>query len=406
MIPAMDDLLVVNARIATMRGGRYAVIEKAGLHARDGGLAWIGPMQDLDPKLRRGGAERLDAHGALITPGLIDCHTHLVYAGNRAHEFDMRSRGLSYADIAKAGGGILSTVKATREATNAQLRAVSATRLNALMSEGVTTVEIKSGYGLDVDNELRCLRIARSLAADHAVSIATTLLGAHAVPPEFKGRADEYIEQVCERMIPRAAAEGLASAVDGFCETIAFTRDQVRRVFEAAQRHGLRVKLHADQLSDAGGAELAARFQALSADHLEYASEAGIAALAKAGCVAVVLPGAFYFLRETRAPPIELFRKHGVPMAVATDCNPGTSPTTSILTTMNMACTLFGLTPEEALAGATCHAASALGYDDRGTLEQGRRADFAVWDADDPVQLAAQIAGQKPRCVAFEGRLR
>ena len=406
MIPAMDDLLVVNARIATMRGGRYAVIEKAGLHARDGGLAWIGPMQDLDPKLRRGGAERLDAHGALITPGLIDCHTHLVYAGNRAHEFEMRSRGLSYADIAKAGGGILSTVKATREATNAQLRAVSATRLNALMSEGVTTVEIKSGYGLDVDNELRCLRIARSLAADHAVSIATTLLGAHAVPPEFKGRADEYIEQVCERMIPRAAAEGLASAVDGFCETIAFTRDQVRRVFEAAQRHGLRVKLHADQLSDAGGAELAARFQALSADHLEYASEAGIAALAKAGCVAVVLPGAFYFLRETRAPPIELLRKHGVPMAVATDCNPGTSPTTSILTTMNMACTLFGLTPEEALAGATCHAASALGYDDRGTLEQGRRADFAVWDADDPVQLAAQIAGQKPRCVAFEGRLR
>jgi len=402
----MADLLVVNARIATMRGGRYAVIEKAGLHARDGGLAWIGPMQDLDPKLRRGGAERLDAHGALITPGLIDCHTHLVYAGNRAHEFEMRSRGLSYADIAKAGGGILSTVKATREATNAQLRAVSATRLNALMSEGVTTVEIKSGYGLDVDNELRCLRIARSLAADHAVSIATTLLGAHAVPPEFKGRADEYIEQVCERMIPRAAAEGLASAVDGFCETIAFTRDQVRRVFEAAQRHGLRVKLHADQLSDAGGAELAARFQALSADHLEYASEAGIAALAKAGCVAVVLPGAFYFLRETRAPPIELFRKHGVPMAVATDCNPGTSPTTSILTTMNMACTLFGLTPEEALAGATCHAASALGYDDRGTLEQGRRADFAVWDADDPVQLAAQIAGQKPRCVAFEGRLR
>ncbi len=378
MIPAMADLLVVNARIATMRGGRYAVIEKAGLHARDGGLAWIGPMQDLDPKLRRGGAERLDAHGALITPGLIDCHTHLVYAGNRANEFEMRSRGLSYADIAKAGGGILSTVKATREATNAELRAVSATRLNALMSEGVTTVEIKSGYGLDVDNELRCLRIARSLAADHAVSIATTLLGAHAVPPEFKGRADEYVEQVCERMIPRAAAEGLASAVDGFCETIAFTRDQVRRVFAAAQRHGLRVKLHADQL----------------------------AALAKAGCVAVVLPGAFYFLRETRAPPIELLRKHGVPMAVATDCNPGTSPTTSILTTMNMACTLFGLTPEEALAGATCHAASALGYDDRGTLEQGRRADFAVWDADDPVQLAAQIAGQKPRYVAFEGRLR
>jgi imidazolonepropionase len=406
MIPAMADLLVVNARIATMRGGRYAVIEKAGLHARDGRIAWIGTMKDLDPKVRRGGAERLDARGALLTPGLIDCHTHLVYAGNRANEFEMRSRGMSYADIARAGGGILSTVKATREATNAELRAVSAARLKALMSEGVTTVEIKSGYGLDVDNELRCLRIARSLAADHAVSIATTLLAAHAVPPEFKGRADEYVEQVCERMIPRAASEGLASAVDGFCETIAFTREQVRRVFEAAQLHGLRVKLHADQLSDAGGAELAAQFGALSADHLEYASEAGVAALAKAGCVAVVLPGAFYFLRETRAPPIELLRKHGVPMAVATDCNPGTSPTTSILTTMNMACTLFGLTPEEALAGATCHAASALGLDDRGSLEQGSRADFAVWDADEPVQLAAQIAGQKPRCVAFEGRVR
>ena len=406
MIPAMADLLLVNARIATMRGGRYAVIEKAGLHAREGRVAWIGPMKDLDPRVRRGGAERLDAQGALVTPGLIDCHTHLVYAGNRAHEFEMRSRGMSYADIARAGGGILSTVKATREATNAELRAVSATRLKALMSEGVTTVEIKSGYGLDVDNELRCLRIARSLGADHAVSIATTLLGAHAVPPEFKGRADEYVEQVCERMIPRAAAEGLASAVDGFCETIAFTRDQVRRVFEAAQRHGLRVKLHADQLSDAGGAELAAQFEALSADHLEYASEAGIAALAKAGCVAVVLPGAFYFLRETRAPPIDLLRQHRVPMAVATDCNPGTSPTTSILTTMNMACTLFGLTPEEALAGATCHAASALGHRDRGTLEEGQRADFALWDADDPAQLAAQIAGQKPRCVVFEGRLR
>ena len=406
MIPAMADLLLVNARIATMRGGRYAVIEKAGLHAREGRVAWIGPMKDLDPRVRRGGAERLDAQGALVTPGLIDCHTHLVYAGNRAHEFEMRSRGMSYADIARAGGGILSTVKATREATNAELRAVSATRLKALMSEGVTTVEINSGYGLDVDNELRCLRIARSLGADHAVSIATTLLGAHAVPPEFKGRADEYVEQVCERMIPRAAAEGLASAVDGFCETIAFTRDQVRRVFEAAQRHGLRVKLHADQLSDAGGAELAAQFEALSADHLEYASEAGIAALAKAGCVAVVLPGAFYFLRETRAPPIDLLRQHRVPMAVATDCNPGTSPTTSILTTMNMACTLFGLTPEEALAGATCHAASALGHRDRGTLEEGQRADFALWDADDPAQLAAQIAGQKPRCVVFEGRLR
>jgi imidazolonepropionase len=406
MIPAMTELLLVNARIATLRGGRYALIENAALHARDGRIAWIGPMKDLSPKLRRGGSERIDAKGGLVTPGFVDCHTHLVYAGDRAHEFEMRLKGASYAEIAEAGGGILSTVKATRAATNAELRAVSSVRLAALMSEGVTTVEIKSGYGLDVENELRCLRIARSLAADHSVSIATTLLGAHAIPPEFKGRADAYVDEVCERMIPRAAAEGLASAVDGFCETIAFSREQVRRVFEAAQRHGLRVKLHADQLSDAGGAELAAEFEALSADHLEYANEEGVVALAKAGCVAVVLPGAYYFLREKRAPPIDLLRKHGVPIAIATDCNPGTSPTTSILTTMNMACTLFGLTPEEALAGATCHAAAALGFDDRGTLEEGRRADFALWDAGDPVQLAWQIAGQKPRSVVFEGRVR
>ena len=400
----MANMLLVNARIATMRGGRYSIVEKGYLDARDGRIASLGAMEDLASP--RNGSDVLDAKGALVTPGLIDCHTHLVYAGNRAREFEMRLQGMSYADIAQAGGGIVATVKATRAATNAELRSASSKRLDALMAEGVTTVEIKSGYGLDTENELRCLRIARSLAADHAVSIATTLLGAHAVPPEFKGRADAYIDEVCTRMVPRAAAEGLADAVDGFCETIAFTREQVRRVFEAARTHGLRVKLHADQLSDAGGAELAAQFDALSADHLEYASETGVEALAKAGCVAVVLPGAFYFLRETRAPPIELLRKHGVPMAIATDCNPGTSPSTSILTTMNMACTLFRLTPEEALAGATCHAAKALGFENRGVLHKGHRADFVVWDADDPVQLAWQIAGQRPRAVVFGGRVR
>jgi imidazolonepropionase len=389
-----------------MRDGRYSLIDDAAMRTQDGRIQWIGPARSLAPRRSAEGEEVLDARGALVTPGLVDCHTHLVFAGDRAAEFEMRLAGASYADIAAAGGGILSTVKATRAASNADLRAASARRLEALLSEGVTTVEIKSGYGLDVENELRCLRIARSLAADHGVAIFTTLLGAHALPPEFAGRADEYIDAVCTRMIPRAAAEGLASAVDAFCETIAFSPGQVRRVFEAARAHGLGVKLHADQLSDGGGASLAAEFGALSADHLEHASEAGIAALAGAETVAVLLPGAYYFLRETKAPPVELLRKHGVPMAVATDCNPGTSPSTSLLTMMNMACTLLRLTPEEALAGATCHAAAALGLGDRGTLEVGKRADFVVWDVDNPAHLAWQIAGLRPRAVFFEGRQR
>ena len=385
----------MNARIATMRGGHYSIVENGAMRTEDGRIAWIGDAASLKPRRHPDGEEVLDVKGALVTPGLIDCHTHLVYAGDRAREFEMRLAGMSYADIARAGGGIVSTVKATRAATNGELRTASARRLAALMSEGVTTVEVKSGYGLDVENELRCLRIARSLGADHAVS-----------PPEFTGRADQYIDAVCTQMIPRAAAEGLASAVDGFCETIAFSREQVKRVFETARAHGLRVKLHADQLSDSGGAALAAEFDALSADHLEHASEAGIAALAKAGTVAVLLPGAFYFLRETKLPPVELLRKHGVPMAIATDCNPGTSPCTSILTIMNMACTLFRFTPEEALVGATSHAARALGLDDRGTLQAGKRADFAIWDVEHPTHLAWQIAGLRPRAVAFEGRLR
>jgi imidazolonepropionase len=400
----MNRLLVTNARIATMRGARYSIVEAGALAAEEGRVTWIGRAQDADSRLREG--EVIDAGGALVTPGLVDCHTHLVYAGDRAREFEMRLEGMSYADIAKAGGGIASTVKATRAATNGELRAASSQRLAALMADGVTTVEIKSGYGLDVENELRCLRIARSLCADHAVSIATTLLGAHAIPPEFKGRADDYIAEVCDRMIPRAASEGLATAVDGFCETIAFTPEQMRRVFAAADRHGLRVKLHADQLTDSGGAALAAEYRALSADHLEHTSEAGVAALAKAGSVAVLLPTAFYFLRETKLPPIELLRRHGVPMAVATDCNPGTSPCTSLLTAMNMACTLFGLTAEESLAAVTCYAAAALGLHDRGTLQVGQRADFVLWDTDQPAQLSWHIAGWRPRSVYFEGKPR
>jgi len=341
-----------------------------------------------------------------VTPGLIDCHTHLVYGGDRTRDFEMRLSGKSYAQIAGAGGGIVSTMTATRAATNAQLRASAGRRLEALMREGVTTVEIKSGYGLDTEQELRCLRIARSLAADHAVSLFTTLLAAHAVPPEFAGRADDYVEEICSNTVPRAAAEGLVDAVDAFCETIAFTPEQTRRVFESARTHGLRVKLHADQLGDGGGAALAADFEALSADHLEHASEEGVVAMARAGTVAVLLPTAWYFLRERQAPPVALLRKHGVPIAVSTDCNPGTSPCTSLLTAMNMGCTLFGLSPEEALAGATCHAARALGLDDRGTLEVGRRADLVLWDVEHPAHLAWQIAGLAPRAVVFEGRVR
>ncbi len=402
----MTRTLLVNARIATMREGRYSVIDNGAMRVREGRIEWIGPAGELSPRRSAGDEEPYDAGGALVTPGFVDCHTHLVYAGDRTADFEMRLAGATYAEIARAGGGIVSTVKATRAASNAELRSASARRLESIMADGVTTVEIKSGYGLDADNELRCLRIARSLVADHAVSICTTLLGAHALPPEFSGRADDYIESVCTRMIPRVASEGLASAVDGFCETIAFSVAQVRRVFETARAHGLGVKLHADQLSDSGGASLAAEFAALSADHLEHASERGVAALAKAGTVAVLLPGAYYFLRETQAPPVDLLRKHGVRMAVATDCNPGTSPSTSILTMMNMACTLFRLTPEEALAGTTCHAAAALGLDDRGTLEVGKRADFAVWDVETPAHLAWQIAGLRPRAVFFEGRVR
>jgi imidazolonepropionase len=395
----MKELLVTHARLATMRGGRYSMIEDGALHAKDGRIAWIGPTRDV-ASARISEADAVDARGALVTPGLIDCHTHLVYAGDRAKEFALRLQGATYAEIAQAGGGIASTVKSTREASDADLLAQSGRRLDAIASEGVTTVEIKSGYGQHLEGELRCLRIARSLAAGRSVTVVTTLLGAHAVPPQYKGRADAYVDLVCNEMIPEAAREHLADAVDAFCEGIAFNPQQVRRVFEAAAAHGLPVKLHADQLSNTSGAALAAQFHALSADHLEYTDAAGVAAMRRAGTVAVLLPGAFHFLGETQRPPVQLLREHGVPMAVATDCNPGTSPTTSLTLMLNFACALFGLTPEEALCGATCHAAAALGLKDRGVLEAGRRADLALWDLDDPAGLAYAIGGKRPVMVS------
>lgn len=394
----MPRHLLVNARLATLRGGKYSVVEKGAMAVRDGVIEWVGPAGELDPRLR--GGDEVDARGALVTPGLVDCHTHLVFAGNRAREFEMRLAGATYEEIARAGGGIVSTMKATRAASEAQLREESGRRLDALVAEGVTTVEIKSGYGLDVESELKCLRVARSLGEGRSVTIRTTLLGAHTVPPEFRGRADAYVDLVCGELIPKAAQAGLADAVDAFCEGIGFSPQQTRRVFEAARAHGLRVKLHADQLSNLGGAALAAEFGALSADHLEHTDEEGVAALAQAGTVAVLLPGAFYFLRETRLPPLDALRRHAVRMAVATDCNPGTSPLASLLTAMNMACTMFRLTPEEALAGATVHAAKALGLEDRGVLEAGKRADYVIWDAEDPAELSWSIAGRKPRWVA------
>jgi imidazolonepropionase len=392
----MVRTLLVNARIATMRGGRYSIVDRGGLASDGARITWVGPMASMDAALARGDVELIDAHGALATPGLIDCHTHLVYAGDRADEFERRLQGATYEEIARAGGGILSTVRATRAAREDELLAQSGRRLDALRAEGVTTVEIKSGYGLDLDSEMKCLRVARALGASRGMRVATTLLGAHAVPPEFAGRAEAYVDFVCETLIPAAVREGLADAVDAFCEGIGFTPAQTRRVFASAARHGLRVKLHADQLSNGGGAALAAEFAALSADHLEHTDEAGVAALARAGTVAVMLPVAFYFLRETKQPPLGALRRHGVPMAVATDCNPGTAPCASLLTAMNMACTQLRMTPEEALAGATCHAARALGLADRGVLDVGARADFVLWDAESPAQLAWMVAGQRP----------
>jgi imidazolonepropionase len=394
------DLLLRNARIAACDDDACSVSSATDVAITQGRISHLGTMP--------GGLHattEIDAEGALLTPGLIDCHTHLVYAGDRAREFEQRLQGASYEDIARAGGGIRSTVQQTRAADEATLFAASARRLRELMRHGVTTVEIKSGYGLAPDAELKCLRVARELGRRHAVTVRTTLLSAHALPPEFDGRPDAYIAQVVETILPEAARLGLADAVDAFCETIGFTPAQTRRVFEAARAHGLPVKLHAEQLSNQHGAALAAEFGALSADHLEHVDDAGVQAMARAGTVAVLLPGAFYFLRDTRIPPIELFRRHRVPMAVATDCNPGTSPTTHLPLMLNMACTLFRMTPAEALLGVTRHAARALGLlASHGTIAVGKQADLCLWDADGLAALSYAIGASPLRRRFQNGR--
>jgi imidazolonepropionase len=390
--------LWTGCRAATLQPGTgkaYGLVDDAAIAVEEGRIAWIGPRAALPAEWSGAAAREHDAGGAWITPGFVDCHTHLVYAGNRADEFEQRLEGVSYAEIAKAGGGILSTVRATRAASEDELIAASLPRLEALLADGVTTVEIKSGYGLALEHERKCLQVARRLGSESGLAVRTTFLGAHALPPEYAGRPDDYIAQVLQ-MLAELHAEGLVDAVDAFCEHIAFSPAQVARVFEAARALGLPVKIHAEQLSDSGGAQLAARYGALSCDHLEWLTEEGAMAMATAGSVAVLLPGAFYFLRETRLPPLHLLRGHDVPLAIATDCNPGSSPCTSLLLMLNMACTLFRLTPEEALAGATRHAAQALGLRDRGVLAPGLRADFVLWDVRNPAQLAYAF-GFNPR---------
>jgi imidazolonepropionase len=384
--------LLRNAHLATLDPARAGMGEIAkGVVAVDQGrIVFAG--EEADCPAQFSAFETIDCEGRLVTPGLIDCHTHLVHAGNRAAEFEMRLAGASYEEIARAGGGIVSSVTATRAASEEELVAQSIPRLDALLAEGVTTIEIKSGYGLDVESELKMLRAAQRLGELRAVAVRKTLLAAHATPAEYKGRNADYINAVVLPAIEAAKRAGLADAVDGFCEGIAFSPDEIRAVFDKARALGLPVKLHADQLSDLGGAALAAQFGALSADHLEYTSEEGVAAMADAGTVAVILPGAYYFLHETRKPPIGLFRKHGVPMALATDCNPGTSPLTSLLLTMNMAATLFGISVDECITGVTRNAARALGLEaETGSLTSGKRADIAIWDVSRPAELVYRI---------------
>jgi imidazolonepropionase len=394
MAPASDRITVWrNARLATMSEAApgLGLVSAGAVAARDGRIVYAGPEAGLPTELLRG-AEVIDCEGRLVTPGLIDCHTHLVYAGNRANEFEMRLAGATYEEVAKAGGGIISSVKALRATSEDELVRQSLPRLDALIGEGVTTIEIKSGYGLDLENEAKSLRAARRMASERNVAIRTTFLGAHALPPEAQGDKDAYIDRVANEMLPAIAAEKLADAVDGFCEGIAFSPEQIARVFDKAKALGLPVKLHADQLSNLHGAALAARYGALSADHLEHTDEGGAVAMAEAGTVAVILPGAFYFIRETKKPPIELFRRHGVRMAVASDSNPGTSPLTSLLLTMNMAATLFGMTVEECLAGVTREAARALGLQQEvGTLEAGKWADLAIWNVENPAELVYRM---------------
>jgi imidazolonepropionase len=403
---AIWDTLWANARVATLVPGQdlYGMIEEGAVAVHRGRVAWVGKTADLRLTDIGKSGEIRDCLNRLVTPGLIDCHTHLVYAGNRANEFERRLRGATYEEIAAAGGGIMSTVEQTREASEGVLFTQASKRLQTLMDEGVTTVEIKSGYGLDTATEMKMLRVARRLGDKYPVTVKTTFLGAHAVAPEFQDRADDYIEMVCSEMLPAIAKEKLADAVDAFCETIAFSVKQVEKVFHAASRLGLPVKIHAEQLSNQQGAAMAATYSALSADHLEHLDDDGAAALGRNGTVAVLLPGAFYTLRESRVPPLEALRANGVPLAVATDANPGSSPVSSLLLMMNMACNLFRLTPEEALAGVTRNAAKALGMDDQvGTIQMGRRADLVLWDVDDPAELSYRLGGNPCLAVMAAG---
>ncbi|MBX3510075.1 MAG: imidazolonepropionase [Hyphomonadaceae bacterium] len=404
----MFDTLWIDANLATMAPGRapYGAIPRGAVAAKDGKIAWIGFAADLPKPADELAHEVRRCDNAWITPGLIECHTHLVFGGNRAREFEMRLEGATYEQIAHAGGGIVSTVAATRAASKQDLIESALRRLAGLTRAGVTTVEIKSGYGLDLETEIKMLEAAGALAQPGAVRIKRTFLGLHALPPEFKEDRAAYVQLVADVMIPAIAASGLADAVDAFCENIGFTTEEVDYVFSAARANGLAVKLHAEQLSNQHGASLAARYRALSADHLEYLDDAGVAAMAAAGTVAVLLPGAFYFLRETRLPPVEKLRAAGVRMAVAGDCNPGTSPMTSPLMALNMACTLFRLTPEEALAGATREAAQALGMgDELGTLELGKAADLAIWNVESPAELSYWLGAPLLRERVFAGRV-
>jgi imidazolonepropionase len=390
-----------HCNVATMANGTYSIIEDAAIVTRDEFIEWIGPRLQL-PAGEYGRTRELE--GAWVTPGLIDCHTHTVFGGNRSGEFEQRLQGVSYAEIAAAGGGIASTVRATRAASEDELFASARERLICLLRDGVTSVEIKSGYGLSLESERKILRVIRRLGQELPVTVRSTCLAAHALPPEYKDRADDYIEHICSEMLPVLAAEGLVDAVDAFCEYLAFSPAQVERVFKVAQALELPVKLHAEQLSSLHGSSLAARYQALSADHLEFMTEEDAIAMAKAGTVAVLLPGAFYFLRETQLPPMDALRKHGVKIAIASDLNPGTSPGLSLRLMLNMACTLFRMTPEEALAGVTQHAATALGMGEtHGSLEPGKVADFVAWNIDRPADLAYWLGGDLDKRVVRNG---
>ncbi|MEE4097850.1 imidazolonepropionase [Pseudomonas viridiflava] len=390
-----------NCHIATMAHGKYSIIEDAAIVTSGAYIEWIGPQ---DQVAETDYENCTDLGGAWVTPGLIDCHTHTVFGGNRSGEFEQRLQGVSYADIAAAGGGIASTVRATRAATEDELYISAERRLRHLLKDGVTTVEMKSGYGLDLENERKLLRVIRRLGNTQPVTVRSTCLAAHALPPEYANRADDYIHHICNEMLPALAAEGLVDAVDAFCEYLAFSPAQVEQVFITAGQLGLPVKLHAEQLSSLGGSSLAARYKALSADHLEFMTEDDVIAMAASGTVAVLLPGAYYFLRETQLPPMDALRKHGVPIAISTDMNPGTSPGLSLRLMLNMACTLFRMTPEEALAGVTLNAAKALGMGDtHGSLEVGKTADFVAWDIERPADLAYWLGGDLDKRVVRHG---